>query len=129
MWVTMMKLMTLTDMHRFKELLVWQFSKGLAVEIFKITQKFPKSALYSIGDQIRKSSLSIPSNIAEGAGRSSNQQFAYFLNVALGSAYELETQLLIAAELAYGPQKSFEKCMNDLKEVQNMLIGLRRSLA
>ena len=88
-------------MHRFKELLVWQNAKDLSVAIYQLTIDFPKMVQFSIGDQIRRSSLSIPSNIAEGAGRKSNKEFVFLLSVALGSAYELETQLIIAAQLEY----------------------------
>lgn len=115
-------------MHRFKELLVWQYAKDLSVTIFKLTTDFPKNVQFSIGDQLRRSSLSIPSNIAEGAGRNSKREFNYFLNIALGSSYELETQLLITRGLGYLSAASSNKINGKLNEIQNMLIGLKRSL-
>ena len=119
--------MTLIFTHRFKELLVWQNAKDLSVSIYQLTIDFPKMVQFSIGDQIRRSSLSIPSNIAEGAGRKSNKEFVFFLSVALGSAYELETQLIIAAQLEYLSFESTTQLTSKLHEIQNMLIGLKRS--
>ena len=83
----------------YKDLAVWQKSINFTVEIYKLTQTFPKDELYGLTSQIRKAAVSIPSNIAEGNERNSHKEFNQFLHIALGSAAELGTQLLIAKEL------------------------------
>lgn len=83
----------------YKDLAVWQKSINFTVEIYKLTQTFPKEELYGLTSQIRRAAVSIPSNIAEGNERNSHKEFNQFLHIALGSAAELDTQLLIAKEL------------------------------
>ena len=75
--------------HNFRELEIWKESKDLSVRVYKITRDFPKQEVYGITSQICRASVSIPSNIAEGAGRNSNKDFSRFINIALGSAFEL----------------------------------------
>ena len=79
-------------MHNFKELKVWQNARVLVKEIYLSTGNFPTEEKYGITSQIRRSAISIPSNIAEGCGRRTDKDFSHFLNIALGSAYELQTQ-------------------------------------
>lgn len=86
-------------MHNFKQLHVWQEALALAKEVYVLTALFPSDEKFGLTSQIRRSAASIPSNIAEGAGRNSNKDFARFLSIALGSAFELETHLLLAKEL------------------------------
>ncbi|MGB3776310.1 MAG: four helix bundle protein [Leeuwenhoekiella sp.] len=83
-------------MNYFKELKVWQKSVELVSQIYSSTKSFPKNKIYGLTSQIRRSAVSIPSNIAEGCGRKTSKDFKNFLSIALGSAFELETQLLIA---------------------------------
>jgi four helix bundle protein len=85
---------------------VWKKAMILTTNIYKITTKFPKSEKYALASQIRRSAVSIPSNIAEGAGRFSSKEFTRFLHFAMGSIAELETQLLISADLNYITDKS-----------------------
>jgi len=82
-------------MHNFKDLKVWQKSMDLAIDIYKATSLFPRDEKFGLVSQIKRCSVSIPSNIAEGSGRGSDKEFNHFLNISQGSAFELETQLII----------------------------------
>ena len=86
-------------MHRFKELEIWKRSRLFCSDIYRITSKFLESEKFRLANQLRKASVSIPSNIAEGSSRKSNKDFARFLEIILGSSYEIETQLIIAFNL------------------------------
>jgi four helix bundle protein len=111
-------------MHNYKELTVWTKAVTLATDIYRATSEYPKSELYGITSQMRRCAVSISSNIAEGAGRSSNKDFARFLHIANGSSYELETQLLISKNLTYLKDAEFESLDNSLVEIQKMLYTL-----
>jgi len=87
----------------FRDLRVWQAAMRLASEIYRETANFPKHELYGLSQQVRRAAVSVPSNIAEGKGRHSNNEFAHFLLNARGSLLELQTQLMIAEELQYLP--------------------------
>ena len=98
----------------------------MVVEIYKLTKNFPQEELYGLTSQMRRSSVSIPSNIAEGSGRNSDMDFHRFLEISLGSSFELETQIIIAHELEFLSDDKF----NDLKEIiheeQKMITGLQK---
>lgn len=115
-------------MHRYKKLQVWQKAIDLAVEIYKITEKLPKQEQYGLISQINRAVISIPSNIAEGAGRNSNKEFNNFLGYSLGSSFELDTQLTISNRLNYIDDLSFKKAEEELTAIQNMLVKLKNSL-
>ena len=87
--------------NSYRDLIVWQKSMDLAKEIYLITKTFPKEELYGLTSQIRRCAISIPSNIAEGKGRNSDKEFVRFLQIALGSVYELQTQLELSLQLNY----------------------------
>jgi len=108
----------------YKDLAVWQKSINFTVEIYKLTQTFPKDELYDLTSQIRRAAVSIPSNIAEGNERNSKKEFNQFLHIALGSAAELSTQLLIAKELSCFEQSTFNEIDSRLIEIQKMIHGL-----
>ena len=112
-------------MNNFKELKVWQQSIELATAVYKETDAFPKTEIYGITSQLRRSAVSIPSNIAEGAGRGSKKEFNQFLSIALGSSFELETQLTIAKEIGYSLDQSL---FSNLSHIQNMIFKLKQSL-
>ena len=112
----------------FKDLVVWQKAKELAIEIYRITTDFPRSEQFGLISQIRRAVVSIPSNIAEGYARQHTREFMQFLFVALSSAAELETQLIISKGLGYTKAESFDKVIDRLKEIQRMLNGLINSL-
>lgn len=116
-------------MHNFKELKVWQNSKNLVLDIYKDTENFPKTEIFGLTNQIRRASVSVPSNIAEGCGRSSNKDLTRFLDIANGSSRELETQLIIANELKFLDDSSFNTLIKKLDEVQKMIYGFKNSLA
>ena len=83
-------------MHNFKELKVWQLAMSISKEVFIATRLFPSEEKFTLISQMMRSAISIPSNIAEGCGRKSNKEFYQYLNISLGSSFELETQLIIA---------------------------------
>lgn len=102
----------------FKDLVVWQKSYQLAQEVYKLTRDFPKEENYGLTQQMRRSALSIPSNIAEGYGRQFNKEYRQFLAIAYGSLCELETQYLLSIDLNYGKDG---KVKDLLREVGAML--------
>ena len=100
----------------------------LAEALFRQTELFPQSQLYILTAQMQRCALSIPSNIAEGRGRNSESEFAYFLNVARGSVCELQTQIDLATRLGFLPQDTAKKLTAQCEEVLRMLHGLRATL-
>lgn len=115
-------------MNNYKELKIWQKSVDLAVKIYEMTQDFPKEEVYGLTSQIRRSGVSIPSNIAEGSGRNSNKEFNYFLGISHGSSYELDTQLIIANRIGFLKEEQFNDLQTDIDEIQKMNHGLKKSL-
>ena len=115
-------------MKDFKKLIVWQKSMELVKVIYQNTKTFPTEEQFGLTSQIKRRAISIPSNIAEGSGRGSKKEMAYFLNIALGSAYELETQLIISKEINYLSNENFEISNSILDEIQKMIFGLKKSL-
>ena len=103
----------------FKDLIVWQKSYKLVLEIYKITKEFPKSEIYGLSHQMRKAAVSIPSNIAEGYGRQHKAEYNQFLSIAYSSLLELETQFLLAKDLKYVKENPIVEKL--LKEVGSML--------
>jgi four helix bundle protein len=108
----------------YKELIVWQKSYNLTLQVYKLTKKFPREELYALTSQIRRSLISIPSNIAEGYCRRRRLEYIQFLQIAFASGAELETQLLIAKDLNYLSSIDFEKVKSILEEVMRMLNAL-----
>ncbi len=115
-------------MNNFRELIVWQKSIDVVVRIYEITKKFPESEKFNLVSQMQRCGTSISSNIAEGAGRNSAAYFKQFLTVALGSAYELETQLVISKKLNYMNEEVYNGLVKDITEVQRMIHGLHGTL-
>lgn len=111
-------------MHNFRELEVWKKSIELTTVYYQISKNYPKDELFGLTSQSRRSLVSIPSNIAEGAGRDSDKQFVQFLNISLASSFEFETQLLVAFNLNYLSETDYEAVYNELKHIQNMLVKL-----
>ena len=105
-------------------MIVWQKSIQMVTEVYSITKSFPKEELYGLVSQIRRSSVSIPSNIAEGYGRRSTNEYLRFLQIAIGSLYELQTQLEISLNLDYISKQSFEKVYEQTREIERMLSSL-----
>lgn len=115
-------------MHKFKELKVWQKAMELVKETYIITYQLPKSEQFGLISQINRCAVSIPSNIAEGAGRNSPKEFLHFLSISNGSAYELETQLLLTVELGFTKLENIQKHFELLNEVCSMNYALQNHL-
>ena len=115
-------------MKNFKELRIWQKGMDIAVNCFKLTEEFPKEEKFGLSIQITRAGVSIPSNIAEGSSRSSEKDYARFIEISMGSSYELETQLLIAQRLSYGNQSLLSQTIIDVNDEQKMLMGFGNKL-
>jgi len=115
-------------MHNFKELKVWQNARLLVKEIYLSTNKFPAEEKFGLISQMRRSSVSIPSNIAEGSGRRTDKDFVYFSNVSLGSAYELQTLLFLSQDLEFLKVDKTEALNSSLEEIQKMIYGLIKTI-
>ena len=110
------------DFHNYK---IWEKGHQFALCIYRKTKSFPKDELFGITSQIRRAAASIPFNIAEGCGRRSDSEFAYFLNIAAGSASEVEEELLLSYDLEFLDKSSYQqldKDVNDIKAMLNKLI-------
>jgi len=114
--------------HNFKELKVWKLAIDLSSDIYRVSKHFPKEELFGLTLQIRKCAVSIPSNIAEGCGRGTDAYLINFLNIAQGSAFELETQTIIANNQSYISTNDWPLLLNKIMEVQKMIEGFRSSL-
>lgn len=107
--------------HSYKDLIVWQKSMQLVVEIYKLTDDYPKTEIYGLISQTRRSAVSIPSNIAEGRRRGSKKDYRQFLIIAYGSGAELETQIEIAKRLSFNEKLNFSKVDSLLDEIMRIL--------
>ena len=116
-------------MNKFKDLLVWQKAIELATRVYHLTNELPTEEKFGLISQIKKCVVSISSNIAEGAGRNSKNDFKHFLSIAQGSSYELETQLIIANNLYLFEKNKLELVLSQLEEIQKMITGLQKSLS
>ena len=116
------------DLRPHRKLDVWKMSMEFVREIYKVTESFPKSKVYGLTSQMRRSAVSIPSNLAEGAARKGAKEFGQFLNIAQGSISELDTQIELALMLNYIDKKSCEDLMEKINTISKMLFGLSRSL-
>ncbi len=114
--------------HNFKELKVWKDSMAFAKAIFVVTQSFPSEEKFGLVTQMRRCAISTPSNIAEGSGRTTDKEFARFLDIALGSAYELETQILLSFEFGYITQEKSQELTEFLNSIQRMLAGFKNRI-
>lgn len=115
-------------MNTHKDLIAWQKSIDLVTEIYAITKEFPKEEVYGITSQIRRSAVSIPSNIAEGAGRRSHKELTQFLYYSLGSLSELETQLIISFNLKYIPQEKRADLDDKISTLIRIITALIKSV-
>lgn len=116
-------------MQSYKELKVWQKSIELTQEIYKLTSQFPKTELFGLIPQMRRSAVTIPSNIAEGYLRKNQKEYRQFLYISLSSAGELETQLIVAKKTLGLPSHKFEKAERLTEEVMKMLYSLIQKLS
>ena len=107
--------------QNYKDLLVWQKAMELTDEAYRLVKKLPKEELFAISAQMRRSAVSVPSNIAEGHGRQSKKEFSQFLSIAVGSLMELETQILICQRQGYFDENDIQKALSLSEEVSRML--------
>jgi four helix bundle protein len=115
-------------LKNYKDLKVWQKSYKLCLEIYRITAKFPKEEIYGLISQIRRSAVSIPSNIAEGYGRKTTTDYIRMLYISYGSVCELETQILLAGDLGLIEQGELGRLKENIAEIERMLKALTKSL-
>ena len=117
-------------MRNFRNYKIWTESISFTTQIYKIVNNFPSFERYGLSDQLRRASVSIPSNIAEGAARDSEREFIHFLNISLGSAFEVETQLQIAYNLEYISHETFDMLLSQLhlieKQINELISVIKR---
>ena len=117
-----------SDVTDYKDLEVWQRAIALCEEIYRLTEAFPERERYGLSVQMRRAAVSIPSNIAEGYGRGSRQDYTRFVKMSRGSAAELETQLILADKLQLGTPESTREAMRQLEVVRRLAHGLVKAL-
>jgi len=115
-------------MKTFRDLLIWQKAMNLATATYQITKTLPKEELFGLTSQVRRCSISIPSNMAEGYGRNGNKEFSRFLNIAIGSLFEYQTQIEIAKNINYINETIFNQLYNDSRELEVMMISFARKV-
>lgn len=118
----------MAETHNHRDLKVWQISMDLVETVYRLSREWPNHELYGLVSQVRRASVSVPANIAEGAGRRSTGEFTHFVGIARGSLAELETLLVLAGRLGYLESQTLERLTAELAEVGRMLTGLMQSL-
>lgn len=116
------------EIRSYRDLIVWQKAVEFVKDCYQLTDTFPQREIYGLSQQLRRASVSIPSNIAEGNGRESRKEYIYFLNVSRGSLKEAETQLIISEKLGFISQPQLESILNKASEIGLLLNNLIRSL-
>ncbi len=115
-------------MKTYRDLIVWQKSIHFVSKVYQISKTFPKEEIYGLTSQMRRSAISIPSNIAEGYGRKSTDDYLRFLQIAISSLYEIQTQLEISINLKYLSKNNYEKVYELSREIERMLSSLIRKI-
>lgn len=115
-------------MATFRDLLIWQKAMALVTNVYKFTEHFPSSEQFNLTSQIRRSAVSIPSNIAEGYGRQSKNDFLRFLNIALSSIFELQTQIEISLNLRFINEQEFKPFYEQTRELERMLVSFIKKI-
>lgn len=115
-------------MKNFMDLKIWQKGMDIAISCFQLTESFPSTERFGISSQINRAGVSIPSNVAEGSSRTSEKDYGRFIEISLGSSFELETQLLIAQRLKFGDDRKVADLITNVSEEQKMLAGFLKSL-
>jgi four helix bundle protein len=116
-------------MRDFRNLQIWQRSHQLALDVYKSTKNYPKSELYGLTSQIRRSAVSIPSNIAEGCGKTGEAELVRYLRIAMGSASELEYQLILSHDLKYLLGEVFQTLEDEVIQLKKMLVVFTKKIA
>ena len=115
-------------MQDYRKLTVWQASRRLTHSVYRFSEGFPRAERFGLVTQMRRSAISVSSNIAEGCGRGSQRELARFLSIASGSAHELESQLILATDLGFGDTQFQRELANDVLEMKSMLTALRQAV-
>jgi len=115
-------------MKDFRQLVVWQKAHLFVLKLYASTKSFPKEELYGLTSQVRRAAASVPTNIAEGCGRNGDKELARFCQIAMGSASEVEYQLLLAMDLRYLSENDYHELNNSLLEVKRMLNAFLQKL-
>ena len=115
-------------MRNFKELKIWQKGIDIAIKTYEFTDSFPREDKYGIVQQMTRASVSIPSNIAEGSSRRSEKDYYRFIEISLGSTFELETQIIIAEKLNKGNQQLLQELKTEITDEQRMITGFQQKL-
>jgi four helix bundle protein len=112
----------MSEIKSYKDLLIWQKGIDIVINLYELVEGFPKEEIYALTSQVKRASVSIPSNIAEGYGRNSTQSYIHFLNISRGSLFELETQLIVAQKLKFIKNETlFLELVNQITEESKML--------
>lgn len=119
----------MNNIRTYKDLLIWQKGIILVVKVYKLVKDFPKEELYSLANQIKRTSVSVPSNISEGYGRNTDKSFSHFLDIARGSLYELETQIIISRELEFITNfELYDEILSIITEESKMINAFSKTL-
>lgn len=117
------------SVRSYRDLIAWQKAMDLAAAVYRVTEAFPAREQFGLSNQMRRASVSIPSNIAEGQGRGTTKDYVHFLHIARGSLQELETQLLLAQRLNFASEPEVHNLLSLCDEVSRLVSGLMNSLA
>ena len=118
----------MTKIRTYRDLIVWQKAFRLVARVYECCRDFPKHEIYGLLGQVRRAAVSVPSNIAEGTARSTRKEYGHFLDMAMGSLFELQTHLLLAQELKYLSKEAFEGLDDAGREIERMLSAMIRKL-
>jgi four helix bundle protein len=121
--------MKMNGIKSYKDLLIWQKGIKIVSLIYQLVKSFPKEELFALTSQLKRASVSIPSNIAEGYGRNTDKSFSHFLNISRGSLFEIETQLIIANDLGFiTSQTLYKEILNQIEEESKMINAFSKTL-
>jgi four helix bundle protein len=119
----------LTPIRNYRDLIAWQRAMDLCVDVYRTTKKLPREEIYGLTNQIRRASVSIPSNIAEGQGRGGDREWRQYLRIAYGSLREVETQAMLAGRLGYITETDVQRLLDNTAEVGRLVNGLLKRLS
>jgi four helix bundle protein len=115
-------------MHNYKELKIWQKARLLVKNCYNLTADMPKEEKFGLVSQVQRAAVSIPANIAEGSGKSSSKDFCRYLEIAISSAFELETLLLLSADLNFVDNQKCDLILADIQEIQKMIYSFKNTI-
>ncbi|MFY8065513.1 MAG: four helix bundle protein [Flavobacterium sp.] len=117
------------EIKSYKDLLIWQKGIKIVILVYQLVKSFPKEEIYALTSQLKRASVSIPSNIAEGYGRNSDKSFSHFLDISRGSLFEIETQLIIAKELGFiSDDFLYQEILSQIEEESKMINSFSKTL-